>query len=186
MNALDFSIIVLVGIIIGAGFFLGIGRVTAGIISIYLASVVSATFYRAVAESITGAVNEMNPATAELIAFTFLFLGLTTLFTIVVTRSLNIAYEGRFEVLNRLGGAGLGMIIAAVAMALAVTLTTVMLGVLSHTTEGAGDGILGTMREQTQESALVPVFLKILPILTSTIRPWFPGGLPPILTSPQG
>jgi uncharacterized membrane protein required for colicin V production len=187
MNALDFAIIIFVGLIVGCGFFLGIGRVTAGIISIYFASVVSATFYRSIATSLRGIVEEMTPATAELIAFVFLFIGLGTLFFILVSHSIRFAREeGRFEIADRLGGAGLGMVVAAIATALAVTITTLMLGVLNQTTGGAGGGILGMMREQSEGSALVPVFLRILPVLTSTIRPWFPGGLPPILTSPQG
>jgi hypothetical protein len=148
---------------------------------------VSATFYRSIAESVQGVVDEMNPATAQLIAFVFLLLGMTALFFLLITHSTRSARnEGRFEILNRLGGAGLGMVIAAVAITLAITLTTLLLGVLNQSTSGAGGGILGMMRDQTQTSALVPVFLKILPVVTSTIRPWFPGGLPPILTSPQG
>lgn len=187
MNVLDFVILIFVGAIVGGGFFLGIGRVITGMVAVYFASVVAATFYLSFADSIQSVVAKMKPETSELISFVFLFLGMSALFFALINHSLRSATAtSRFAIFNHLGGAGLGLVVAAVTMALAVTLTTLLLGVLTQSTTGSGEGILGMMRRQSEDSALVPVFLRILPVLTSTIRPWFPGGLPPILTSPQG
>src|SRR5947207_2878622 len=104
MNALDFVILIFVGVIVGTGFFLGVGRVTTGMVAIYFASVVSATFYRSIAESLQGVVTRMSLPTAELISFVFLFLGLTGLFFGVISHSVHSAnVELRFGLLNNIG-----------------------------------------------------------------------------------
>ena len=107
------------------------------------------------------------------------------IFSAVIARSVHtIALSGRFSILDNIGGASLGILIAAVTVALSMSVTTILLQVLSQTTSHAGTGILGIMRDQVQTSALVPIFLKLLPVLTSTLRPWFPSGLPSILEAP--
>ena len=184
MNLLDFGIIAMIGVMIGVGFFLGVSRVTASIVAIYFAAIVSATFYLSVAGSLEGVASAMKPATAELLSFVILFIAMTSLFTFMITHSFRTAnMAGRFAILDNIGGATLGIIIAGVTMALAVTVTTLLLQVLASTTSGAQDGMLGAVQSQVDSSALVPVFQKLLPILTSSIRPWFPGGLPKILTT---
>jgi uncharacterized membrane protein required for colicin V production len=184
MNMLDFVIIAMVGVMIGAGFFLGVSRVTASIIAIYFAAIVSATFYQSIATSLEHLVSEMNPSTAELLSFVILFLTMTILFAFMITHSLkSSSMAGRFAILDNVGGATLGIVIAGVAVALAITVTTLLLQVLTSTTTGSQDGMLGAVQSQVSGSALVPIFQKLLPILTSSIRPWFPGGLPDILTT---
>jgi uncharacterized membrane protein required for colicin V production len=184
MNLLDYGIIAMIGVMIGGGFFMGISRVTSVIVAIYFAAIVAATFYQSIAGSIEGVVSQMNPSTAELLSFVFLFLLMASLFSFMITHSLKTSnMAGRFSILDNIGGATLGIVIAAVTVALAVTVTTLLLQVLASTTSGSQDGMLGAVQSQVSGSALVPVFQKLLPILTSSIRPWFPGGLPQILTS---
>ena len=184
MNLLDYGIVAMIGVMIGVGFFMGISRVTAGIVAIYFAAIVSATFYLSIASSLENVASAMNPSTAELLAFVFLFILMTILFTLMITHSLKTSnLAGRFAILDNVGGATLGIVIAGVAMALAITVTTLLLQVLASTTSGSQDGMLGAVQSQVSGSALVPVFQKLLPLLTSSIRPWFPGGLPHILTS---
>lgn len=185
MNVLDFIIILMVGVMVGLGFFLGIGRVTSAIIALYFSAIVAATFYLPISDLLSGFVDEMNPATAELLAFVVLFLGMAAIFSAVISRSVRtFALSGRFAILDNIGGATLGILIAGATIALSMTVTTILLQVLNETTSGAASGMLGTMRDQVQTSALAPIFLKLLPVVTSTIRPWFPSGLPSILESP--
>ena len=185
MNVLDLIIIGTIGLMVGVGFFLGIGRVTSGIIALYFSAIVTATFYIPIANVIHGSVTQMNTSTAQLLAFVALFLGMAGIFSAVIARSFHsIALSGRFAILDNIGGASLGILIAAVTIALAMSVTTILLQVLTQTTSQAGAGILGMMRDQVQTSALVPIFLKLLPVLTSTLRPWFPSGLPSILKAP--
>lgn len=184
MNVLDVLIIISVGVMIGVGFFLGIGRLTSAVISLYFSAIIAARLYEPISTVLKDLVAQMNPATADLIAFVMLFLGLAAIFSMVITRSFHsFALSGRFSILDNLGGATLGILISGATIALAMTITTVLLQVLSETTSSAGTGILGALREQVQSSALAPLFLRLLPVLTSTIRPWFPEGLPAILES---
>ena len=184
MNVLDFFIIALIGVMVATGFFLGVSRVTSGIIAMYFAAIVSATFYASIGGSMRGVVKQMNPATSELIAFLFLFLAMTAIFMTLLTHSIKASnLSGRFAILDNVGGAGLGVVIAGITMALAIALTTLLLQVLASTSAGSQGGMLGPVEDQVSASALVPIFLKLLPVLTSSIRPWFPGGLPEILTA---
>jgi hypothetical protein len=126
----------------------------------------------------------MSAGTAELLAFVFLFFGVTALAWALLTRSIrNTDMTSRFAILDNVGGATLGVVVAGVTIALAVTVMTLLLQVLTQTTSDSGTGMLGTLRGQVRGSALVPTFLRLLPILTSTIRPWFPGGTPSILSA---
>lgn len=184
MNVLDFVIIAAIGGMVGFGFFVGISRVTAGLVAIYFAAIVAATFYQSVAESLERVAPSLSSSTAELLTFVILFLSMTGLFVFLIVHSLRASsLAGRFSILDNVGGATLGIVIAGVTVALAMTVITLALQVLTSTTIGSQDGMLGMVQSQVSGSALTPVFLKLLPILTSSIRPWFPGGLPDILTS---
>lgn len=184
MNVLDVIIIAAIGGMIGVGFFVGVSRVTAGIISIYFASIVTATFYGSLASFFESLSENINPDTADLVAFVIMFVVMTSLFTWLITHSIRASnMVGRFAILNNVGGAGLGIVVAGVAIALSMTIITLLLQVLATTSSGAAGGMLGTVQSQVSGSALAPIFMRLLPILTSSIRPWFPGGLPDILTS---
>lgn len=185
MNVLDFMIIAAVGLMVGVGFFLGIGRVTSAMVALYFAAIMAATFYLPISRLIQDVVEAMNPGTSELISFLLLFFGMAILFFSVILRSFrSIALSGRFAILDNIGGATLGILIAGVTVALSMMVTTIVVQVLSETTAGVGTGMLGAMHDQVQTSALAPVFLRLLPVLTSTIRPWFPSGVPSILDAP--
>src|SRR4029079_11861303 len=73
INFLDISIIARFVTVIGFGFFSGVTRVTSAIFAMYLASIISAAFYRPLTDSVREYVPSMGLKTGRLFFFTVLF-----------------------------------------------------------------------------------------------------------------
>lgn len=185
MNILDILILAIFAGVIATGFFVGIGRALSSIIAIYFATVMAATFYRPVGRAFERAVGGINPETATLVAFLLLFTFAAVGIGYVIIRTVeSVSESNRFVILNNIGGAALGIVVAVVTVTLSITVTVILIQALAQTTIDATDGtILALLRTQIRGSALAPVFLGLLPYVTTFVAPWFPGGLPPILTA---
>jgi uncharacterized membrane protein required for colicin V production len=184
LNGLDFAIIFAFLAIIGLGFFGGVTRVIAAIISIYFGSIVAAAFYGGLTDAIRQRVFSMSLATGELVVFCLLFLISSIALWFALARGLQgIRFPRRIEIADNLGGAVLGLIVSGLAVTLAAMLMSILLQVLNQTV-GAGDSesIVGSVQSQIRNSELVPVFLDLTPYLNRLIEPWFPGGVPSILS----
>lgn len=185
MNVLDILILCIFVGVIATGFFVGIGRAISAIVAIYFATVMSATFYESLGEVFENVVGGINPSTANLVAFLLLFVFASVGIGFVIIRTIDsMSATNRFVILNNIGGAALGVIVAAVTITLSITVTVILVQALAQTAAEATDGsLLATVAGQINGSALAPVFLDLLPYVTMIVGPWFPGGLPPILTA---
>jgi uncharacterized membrane protein YbhN (UPF0104 family) len=126
----------------------------------------------------------MPRATGFLFIFVVLFLIFTAATTYLFTKWLGeLRLPRRLEILDNVGGAALGVAVSALAVTLAAMVMIVLLQALNQTFgDSVHDSMVGTVQGQVAGSELVPVFLKAAPYLERTIAPWFPGGLPPILS----
>lgn len=185
MNVLDILILCIFAGVIATGFFVGIGRALSAIVAIYFATVMSATFYEPLGDFFEGGVGGINPSTAKLVAFLLLFVCASVGIGFVIIRTIeSMSATNRFVILNNIGGAALGVIVAAVTITLSITVTVILVQALAQSTADAADGTtLAGVSGQIKGSALAPVFLDLLPYVTTIVEPWFPGGLPPILTA---
>lgn len=185
MNILDLLILCIFAGVIATGFFVGISRALSAIVATYFATVMSATFYEPLGDVFQRVISDINPSTASLIAFMLLFFGTSIGIGYVIIRTLeSVSNSNRFVILNNIGGAALGVIVAVVTITLSITVTVIFVQALAQTTANATDGsTLAQLSEQIGGSALAPVFLDLLPYVTIIVDPWFPGGLPPILTA---
>ena len=182
MNVLDLIIIATIGLMVGVGFFLGIGRVTSGIIALYFSAIVTATFYIPIANrhSRFGHPDEhvyrATPRVRRALSWDGGHFLRSDRALFPLDRALGPFRDPRQHRRgesrhphcggdDRAGDVGDDNSPASP----------------DPDNTQAGAGILGMMRDQVQTSALVPIFLKLLPVLTSTLRPWFPSGLPSIL-----
>lgn len=188
MNALDILIIALVGLLLCIGFFAGVGRILAGMAAVYAATIVSASFYDSLGDSIEGGVENIQPATADLIAFIMLMLLLVMGFYVLISQTVRTVERrrGRLAILDNIGGAALGIIVGVLTVALTISVTVVLLGALNQSAFVDGIADLGFIGQQVNGSALVPLFVKMQPAVVSALRPWFPDGLPAILQPPPG
>lgn len=185
MNFLDVLILAVFAGVIAAGFFVGVGRALSAIVATYFGTVMAATFYDPLGGAFETLVADINPSTARLIAFLILFTGISIGIGYVIIRTVeSSSASNRFVILNNIGGAALGGIVAAVTITLSVTVTVILVQALAQSTANAADGtLLASIGSQIKGSALAPVFLDMLPYVTRIVEPWFPGGLPPILTA---
>jgi len=187
-NALDIAILVVFMAIIGAGFFGGVTRITAAVFAIYFGAIAAATFYRPVAEFARDQV-PMGVRTSWLIFFTLLFVAFSVIFTVVFARWLgDLQLPRRIAILDNIAGAALGLVVSGLALTVAAMVLWVMLQAMNQVALGTSDGpALGMVRGAIEGSKLVPIFLRMAPFFTRVMAPWFPGGLPPILSSvPEG
>jgi uncharacterized membrane protein required for colicin V production len=185
MNILDILILIIFAGVIAAGFFVGIGKAISAIVATYFATVMSATFYQPLGDLFKRAVPDINESTASLLAFVLLFIFASIGIGYVIIRTVeSMSQSNRFVILNNIGGAALGGIVAAVTITLSITVTVILVQALAQSTASAADGsLLSSVGSQIRGSALAPVFLDMLPYVTRIVEPWFPGGLPPILTA---
>lgn len=183
MNFLDILIVTLFVVVAGCGFFFGVVRTTSSMVAVYLATVISATFYERFGNLIMDLIGTISEAAAYFTAFMILFIGITTLFTLVIVSTIHpTAMKRRFAILDNLGGATISVAIAFVAITMSLAIMVVILQAAAVAAGDSSGGLMGSIRRQMEASELAPLFLRLLPILTATIQPWFPGGLPPILT----
>jgi hypothetical protein len=104
--------------------------------------------------------------------------------TMVVSRWLSeVRLPRRIAVLDNIGGAALGVVVSGLAMTMAAMLLAITLQALNQTLVIADrDAVLSSVRGQIHGSTLMPIFLRMTPFFVQMISPWFPGGLPPILS----
>jgi uncharacterized membrane protein required for colicin V production len=182
LNTLDIVIISTFLAVIAVGFFNGVTKVTAAILSIYFGSIVSAAFYRPVTDGARNHMGAMSERMGQLFFFTILFFVFSVAFTFLISNWLSgLKLPRRVEIIDNVGGAALGVIVSGLAVTLAAMLLVILLQALNQTF-GTGDSVMvGFMHNQISGSTLVPVFLRISPHFVRLISPWFPSGLPPIL-----
>ena len=184
-NALDVAIVIVFMAIIGVGFFNGVTKVSSALLAIYFGTICAAAFYRPLSDFGRGLAPSMGAVTAELTAFFLLFVGFSAIFTVFLARWLGeVRLPRRVGLLDNVGGAAVGIIVSGLAVTLAAVALAVMLQALNQTaTIASGDPLLSFFRREIRGSALVPLFLDMAPFFLRMLAPWFPGGLPPILSS---
>jgi uncharacterized membrane protein required for colicin V production len=186
MNVLDFGIILVFGVLILVGFFGGVGRVTASFFAVYFSSIVAAAFYEGLGNIFTDSVSQMREATGHLLAFMVIFLVMAGAFFWGIGQTIKAVElrRGRFAIMDNVGGATMALVVGALAIAMTISVSVIILGAFNQSAVVNGDENLGALGRQIRGSELVPMFLKLQEPLLVAYRPWFPDGLPPILESP--
>ncbi|CAN5723513.1 hypothetical protein BH23CHL2_BH23CHL2_19100 [soil metagenome] len=183
MNMMDAVIVAMFLAIAGVGFFVGVVRTSSSMVALYLATVIAATFYERLGNLFRGVLDAMSVGAAHFIAFVILFVGITAMFSYLIETTLHpTSTKRRFAILDNLGGASLSIVIAFVAITMSLAITVILIQAAIAASGDASSGPMSVVRSQMDVSVLAPLFLRLLPILTAAVRPWFPGGLPPILT----
>ncbi|MGI8474997.1 MAG: CvpA family protein [Thermomicrobiales bacterium] len=184
MNMLDIGIVVAFTAITGVGFLSGISKVVEPILALYLSAVFAGAFYESVTTATRRHLLSMGTETSHLLFFIVLFLIAGGALTATLSQWIgNVKLPRRVEIVDNLGGSALGIIVSGLAVTLAVMLLSIMLQALNQSSVlVGGDAAVGFLHTQINQSALVPVFLKMAPFFVQMISPWFPSGLPPILS----
>lgn len=181
-NVFDIIIVVTFMGLVGFGFFNGVTRLSAAIIAVYFGAILAAVFYRALTGAMMEIIPGMGRVTGELAIFFLLFLGFSVAFTITMARWLSgMKIPRRLRILDNIGGALLGIVVAGLALTVSSMMLAISLQVMNRVVSSGTSNVADLLDGGIQGSALVPVFLRLAPFFVQAIAPWFPGGVPPIL-----
>jgi uncharacterized membrane protein required for colicin V production len=178
MNLLDMLLVA--SLIVGGavGLFQGLIKQAIGLGSLYFALVIATISYRLTGGWLSATFG-YDRASSDTLSFmvilAFLFIGLL-LAILDLTKNSKWTPPG---VIDQLGGMALGFLSTSIWVAIALSLLSSTLGVSWYTY----DSIRQALLHQFQTSALMPAFSYLLPTLLITVRPFLPGGLPPLFTS---
>ncbi len=89
----------------------------------------------------------------------------------------------RLGVINNLAGGVLGLVLAFLATILTGMAITVFLHVMNATGELGASPTMSDLELMLSDSALVPMFVKLMPVALAPLMPWFPSGMPSLLVS---
>ena len=182
-NALDVLLLVGLMAILGAAFFSGISRTVSSILAVYLAAISAGAFYDELTDVARNYVS-MGETTGQLSFFVLIFLVFSLAFTWVISRWIaGIRLPRSLSVLENIGGAAIGLLVAGAAVTVAAMLLSILVQALQQVATYGQGPLVGIVDDQIQESALVPFFLRLSPHFIRLIEPWFPGGLPQLLSS---
>lgn len=176
LNPFDFVIVVaLVGGII-LGFVRGLVRMVLSLLVLYVAMVLSMTFYGYIGMWINYlTANALPQSVSEALAFVLILVLTTSVINFILHRTYKDTELPGIRQVDQLGGMVVGFILFSVWIGLAILALAFVLN--------ATDARVGSLRENMlfyfNTSFLIPIFYRLLPIVVATLRPWMPKGLPP-------
>ena len=183
VNILDLFIMAFFTGIIALAFLGGLGKVLSALIGLYLAAIVSAVFYRPLATAAGTVFTTMSPFTGDLVMFALLLVFSTLAVSAGLTRTFVLGkIPSRLGAFNNISGGVLGVLVALFSTVLASMIISLGLQVIDRTATLGSSPLLLGLQEQMHGAMLVPIFLKLAPTFVTPLQPWFPKGLPPILT----
>ena len=177
MNLLD--ILLTAALIAGGsvGLFQGLIKQAISLGSLYVALVIATISYRLTGgwlSSTFGYDRASSDTLSFMVTLAFLFIG----FLLAVLDLVKNSKRTPPGMIDRLGGMAIGVLNASIWTAVVLSLLNSTLGVSWYTYDTARQ----TFLHQLHTSALMPAFSHLLPTLLITVRPFLPGGLPPLFT----
>lgn len=182
MNLLDLIIIVVFLGMFVLGFFVGVGRTLALLVSMLVGLVGASVFYRAIADLFVGISDQVDIAVANLVAFILLALIIAAAVDYLLMRSFRVSRLRTRLTLETRGGFPAILLVIAVAFLFSVTLviTLVQLGDRS-TGELPDSSIARTLEDQFHGSILSDQALRFAPVVYHVVSTLTPGSVPEIL-----
>lgn len=140
MNTVDIGVVVVFLAVFTMAFFAGIGRSIAGLISLVIAVLVAAIFYKALGVTLTHLFIPIDPVIARLAAFLVLLLGAGVGIDYLILRSFRVS-RLRSHLSLELRGGMLGILgLAIVSLLLGAAIVTVLTQVSNETVQQLPEG----------------------------------------------
>ena len=185
MSAFDLLIMGFFFGIVLLSFLGGFDKVLSILAGIYIGAIVAAKSYLLLAERLLAKLfPAMASYTGELVAFLLVLLIVALSVSIALSR--NWAFQRfakRIGVLNNLAGGMLGLVLAFLSTILTGMALTVFLQALGATGQMGASPTMSDLQVLLVDSALVPMFAKLVPVVIAPLLPWFPAGMPSLLVS---
>jgi hypothetical protein len=172
--------------IVGLGFMGGVIRLGFTLVSLYLGVIVATYFYLAVGTAMSNAISDLAPFTATVVSFFALLSAATAALVATLLRTFGtLRLPRRLASLDQIGGSALGVVTATFCIVVVV----LVLGFFFRLMQQAADAGVNVwplalmLGGQLRLSFLARFFVELGQPLFVLVVPWFPNGLPVILTS---
>jgi uncharacterized membrane protein required for colicin V production len=168
LNALDLLVILTMLFWIGFGFMQGLLRQVTDLGSLYLAFILAGQYHHIVGRwiAVSGSDRRMSNF-AAFVGILILTFNILSLLARDAYKNTKLPIPGS---LDRLGGMALGFISGCVWIALGVLAVRYVLIAPWPTWEG----IKLVLKQVVQTSALVPIYVRLLPLIVTFLYPWLP------------
>lgn len=182
MNTIDIFILIVFLVVFTLAFFAGIGRSVAGFVSLVIATVVAAIFYKAIGTTLTHLFIPIDPVIARLSAFLLLLLVAGVGVDYILLRSFRVSHLRTRLSLELSGGVPGIIALALLSVVLSGLLVIVLTQVSSRTVRDLPDG-WGTewLNNEYDGSSLAEQTLRLSPYIYRPINIITPGFAPSIL-----
>jgi len=185
MSAFDLLIMGFFFAIVLLSFLGGFDKVVSILAGLYVGAIIAARSYVVLTERVLAKIfPAMATYTGELVAF-LLVLSIVAL-SVSIALSRNWAFQRfarRIGVLNNLAGGLFGLVLAFLATVLIGMALTVCLQALGATGQTGSSPTMSDLQVVLADSALVPMFAKLVPVVIAPLMPWFPSGMPSLLVT---
>ena len=176
LNPFDFLIVLALFGGVALGFVRGLVRMALSLIVLYVAAALAMVFH----PNLGGLINKMSGlplAVAEGLAFLLILAAVAILLNFLLRRAYRETELPGLRQVDQLGGMVVGFVLTVIWIGLCLLVLAFMLS----TPVTSDDTLRLSMVNYFQNSNLIPIFYKFLPIALATLRPWMPKGLPPDL-----
>jgi uncharacterized membrane protein required for colicin V production len=176
LNPFDFVIaLALVGGV-ALGFVRGLVRMALSLAVLYVAAALAMVFHPRVGTWISQ-MSGLPLAVAQGLAFLLILAVVAILLNFLLRRAYRDTELPGLRQVDQLGGMVVGFLLTVIWIGLGLLVVAFMLS--TPVTET--DTVRVSMISYFQNSNLIPIFYKFLPIALTTLKPWMPKGLPPDL-----
>ena len=182
MNTLDIVVIVAFLGVFTAAFFAGVGKTVAGLVSLVIATVAAAIFYKTLGEVLSRWLIPIDPVVANFGAFLLLMLGAGVGADYLLLRSFRIS-RLRSHLSLELRGGVLGIIgLILLSAVMSVSMVTILTQSSNNTVKDLPQGWGTTwLRDEYHGSVLTGQVLRLSPYVYDAVDAITPGIVPAIL-----
>jgi uncharacterized membrane protein required for colicin V production len=183
MNWVDAIVVVIFLVCAGLGFWQGFVRLLLTLVAGYVGLAVATASYGPAAGLLMSAGDDLQRSTAEVLSFSgILVITAVVLLLGGVFTFRHFHLPRRLSMVDQFSGVVLGVVTGALAVSLALLIASFSATLAHYFLATSGSNLLiSVVSNGMDTSATVPVFHRLVPIISSAVRPWAPLGLPPFL-----
>jgi len=179
VNPFDFFIILALIVGTALGFVRGLVRMVINLLVLYIAMVLAMTFYSWLAGQLVFlSSGGLSIRASEALSFVLILVLVTVIAGFVLSRTYKDTQLPGLRQIDQLGGMVVGFILTCTWIGLALVALAFVLSA-----DVGASGLRANLYYFFQNSFLIPIFYRFLPIVIATLKPWMPRGLPPDIFS---
>jgi uncharacterized membrane protein required for colicin V production len=161
------------------GFTRGLLRMLFAVVIIYIATVLAMTFYVPLGQFLGRILTAMSVVSTEALAFMIILILAAAILHFLLSRTYKNTEWPGIRQIDQLGGMVFGFFVTVLWIGLALIGINFVLGTPTPGAHVAQGNLIYYYRT----SALVPMFIRFLPLALATLKPWVPQGKLPDIFS---